>query len=167
MVLTPDGSAILTDAALGALLPTLDYGRARLWSTFGIALPASANPPRFDQRADVTQLAGVILQLAIGRRPSAADGARLPELVGSVMLSAGRGGIGLAAQFRGWLYRALQLPSRGLFVSAVDAEERLAQIRQSGQQEQVKAIRVLVHEVAGQARAAGTRDARSEQSRSA
>jgi hypothetical protein len=148
-VLRSDGTVVLTDAALADVFAGLDVGRKRLWSTFGLIMPAAAGQPHFDQRADVTQMAGVVLQLAIGRALSVADSLRLPELVASVMSNEGRAGLGPAAQFRGWLHRALQLPSRGVFASGDDAEQALARVL--GQMEHPpdhRSIRALVHKLA-------------------
>ena len=68
IVLAADGSAVLTDSVFGAALESLEWNREKLWREFHVALPASASLPRFDQRADVTQLGAVVLAIALGRR---------------------------------------------------------------------------------------------------
>ena len=59
---------MLTDAVFGPALEGLGRNREQLWREFGLALPASASLPRFDQRSDVTQVGAVVLAIAI-RRP--------------------------------------------------------------------------------------------------
>ena len=148
IVLTPDGDAVFTDAAFGAVLPDLEYSRERLWKTFGLAMPAAASLPRFDQRADVTQLAAVILAVAIRRHLTEADFPRaVPELLASVMAPAAPDALERASQFRAWLQRALQLPSRGVFSSALDAERSLTPLVGSSSRETRAAVSALVREL--------------------
>ena len=158
VVLTPDGTAMLTDAALASTLHGLEYSRERLWTTFGLVLPSAASLPRFDRRADVAQLAGVILALAIGRRMTDADYPQcMPELLASVMASAVRAKLELASQFRSWLRRALQLPARGVFASAVDAEGALVKLAGEPGRAGKVALGALVRDLAAPGAAAAPR----------
>jgi len=150
VMLMPDGSAMLTDAAFGSALDNLHCGRERLWESFGLALPWTTAPARFDQRTDLAQMAGVVLALALGR-PLARDDYphRLPELVASAMAGTGPSGLGLVSDLRGWLQRSLQLPSQGVFASAVDAERSLARFSiVPGRETSPSALRSLVHDLA-------------------
>jgi len=126
IVLAANGSAVLTDSVFGAALESLEWNREKLWREFHVALPASASLPRFDQRADVTQLGAVVLAIALGRRlrddeypRSAADLviAATPDLAAPG-----------ASALRMWLQQTLQLHPRSPFASAVDAERAFAQI---------------------------------------
>jgi hypothetical protein len=126
VVLAADGSAVLTDSVFGAALESLEWSRGKLWREFHVALPASASLPRFDQRADVTQLGAVVLAIALGRRlcddeypRSAADlvVAATPDLAAPG-----------ASALRMWLQHTLQLHPRSHFASAVDAERAFSQI---------------------------------------
>ena len=119
VVLARDG-VILTDGVFGAALESLQLNREQLWRQFGVALPASASLPRFDQRADVTQLGACVLAVAL-RRPLAAD--EYPRNVADLVLAATQDtGAPGATALRLWLQQALQLHPRATFASAVDAE---------------------------------------------
>jgi len=126
IVLAVDGSAVLTDCVFGAALESLQWNREKLWREFHVALPASASLPRFDQRADVTQLGAVALAIALGRRlrddeypRSAAD---LVIAATSDLAAPG------ASALRMWLQQTLQLHPRSPFASAVDAERAFSQL---------------------------------------
>jgi len=126
IVLAEDGSAGLTDGVFGAALESLEWNRERLWREFHVALPAAASLPRFDQRADVTQLGAVVLAVAL-RRPlrdheyprGAAD---LVIEATSDLKAPG------ASAFRMWLQQTLQLHPRSIFASAVEAERAFAEM---------------------------------------
>jgi len=148
VVLTSDGKALLTDAMLGPALASLELGRERLWKAFGLTMPSGAALPRFDQRADVTQAAGAILAMAVGRRMTDADFPRcVPELLASVMAPAEPARLEQASQFRAWLQRALQLPTRGVFSSGRDAEQALAGLVGNSSREGLAALRTLVEQL--------------------
>jgi hypothetical protein len=67
IVLGPEGSVVITDGVFGGALESLQWNREKLWREFHLALPAAASVPRFDQRADVTQLGAVVLAIALRR----------------------------------------------------------------------------------------------------
>jgi hypothetical protein len=86
--------------------------------------------PRFDQRADVTQIGAVALSLILGRRLHDDEApARLGDLVSSAWAVSARGGLEpLPAGLRAWLMCALQLDARNSFESAIDAQEELERV---------------------------------------
>jgi hypothetical protein len=124
MVLTAQGRVVLVDYALGLAVERLQYPRSRLWKDFRLAMPPTAGVPRLDQRADVAQVALVLLALLLGRpvafgefpeglRPLLqATVERLPD--GTVRP--------LSAPLKAWLERALPLESRKPFTTALDAQ---------------------------------------------
>lgn len=126
ILLTWDGEAVLTDGLFGSALEMLHKNREQLWREFGVALPASASLPRFDQRADVTQLGAVVLAIVM-RRSLRAD--EYPRGVGDLVLAAtpDEGGSHVSA-LRMWLQQALQLHPRAVFGSAVGARLMFAEV---------------------------------------
>ena len=126
VVLAADGSAVLTDGVFGGALESLQWNREKLWREFHLALPAAASVPRFDQRADVTQLGAVILAVAL-RRPLRSD--EYPRPAADLVVEATRDTTspGMSA-LRMWLQQALQLHPRATFASAVEAERGFAEI---------------------------------------
>ena len=84
LVVTPDAQLVVVEYVLGAALEQLRFPRERYWSELRIALPHSASVPRFNQRADVTQIGVVVLSLILGR-PMRDDGypARIADVVAS------------------------------------------------------------------------------------
>ncbi len=71
VILRRGGGVALSGAAFADALQSLQFNRERLWRAFGLALPPSASLPRFDQRADVTQLGALVIAILL-RRPRAA-----------------------------------------------------------------------------------------------
>src|SRR6185295_16309273 len=111
IVITSDGRMVITDHVFGAALEQLRYPRERYWSELRVALPASSGLPRFDQRADVTQIGVVGLALILGR-PLREDEfpARVADVVASTWAVSPRGGFEpLPPGLRGWLGRTLQI----------------------------------------------------------
>jgi hypothetical protein len=126
IVLAADSNVKLTDGVFGPALESLQWNREKLWREFHVALPAAASLPRFDQRADVTQLGAVVLAIALRRR------LRDDEYPGSVAdlivaATADTRSPSMSA-LRMWLQEALQLHPRSMFASAVDAERAFAEI---------------------------------------
>lgn len=122
VLLQADGSVLLTGAVFGDALQALQKNREQLWREFGVALPPSASLPRFDHRSDVTQLGAVVLAILMRRALTADEYPRaVTELVNMATerLSIGHKS---STALRLWLQQALQLQSRALFPSAVDAE---------------------------------------------
>jgi hypothetical protein len=126
IVVRPDASVVLTDGVFGGALESLEWNRERLWREFNVALPASANLPRFDHRADVTQLGACVLAIAL-RRPLRAD--EYPGAVADLVLDATQDAAAPGATaLRLWLQQALHLHPRGTFPSALEAERAFAEI---------------------------------------
>jgi hypothetical protein len=120
ILLAWDGTAVLTDAVFGPALEMLQRNREQLWREFGVALPASASLPRFDQRADVTQLGAVVLAILL-QRPLRGD--EYPRGVGDlVMMATPDEGAPYMSALRLWLQQALQLHPRVVYGSAVGAQ---------------------------------------------
>jgi hypothetical protein len=122
VLLRTDGTVLLTGAVFGDALQALQKNREQLWREFGIALPPSASLPRFDHRSDVTQLGALVLAILL-RRALTAD--EYPRAVHDLVHTAtDRLSIGSKSSIalRLWLQQTLQLQSRALFSSAVDAE---------------------------------------------
>lgn len=127
IVVTPNARAIIVEHVLGAALGQLLASRERYWKELRIAMPPRAGSPRFDRRADVTQLGAVSLALILGR-PLGEDDypARIAEIVERVGAVSASGGLEpLPSSVRAWLARALQLDPRNSFSSAVEARTEL------------------------------------------
>jgi hypothetical protein len=121
IVVRADGSVVLTGAVFGDALQALQFNREQLWRIFGVALPPSASLPRFDQRADVTQLGAVVLAMLLRRTLTAAEyPKRAIDLVDDATA-----GLAVSPRCRSalrlWLQQTLQLQAKALFASAADA----------------------------------------------
>jgi hypothetical protein len=125
IVLASDGSAVLTDSVFGAALESLEWNRERLWREFRVALPAAASLPRFDQRADVTQLGAVVLAIAL-RRPLRDD--EYPRSTIDLVIEATSAAAPGMSALRMWLQQTLQLHARSAYPSAVEAERAFTEI---------------------------------------
>ena len=130
VVVTPNARLVITEYVLGPALEQLRYSQERYWKDLRIALPRSAGLPRFDQRADVTQIGVIALSLVLGRLlrddeyPS-----RIGDVVASAWAVSPKGGFEpLPPGIRGWLGRALQLDVRNSFASAIEAGAELEQV---------------------------------------
>ncbi len=130
IVITRTGKAVLTDPVFGPALETLELNREQLWREFRIAMPSSATLPRFDQRADVTQLGATVLALTMGRSLRQDEYPRaINEVVIAATLAARPGETGTSTSaLRMWLQQALHLHPRAVFASAVDAEKGYAEV---------------------------------------
>lgn len=144
--LAHDGGVSFTGTDLAGRIEPLQRNREQLWREFGLAFPPAASLPRFDRRADVTQLAAVALALTL-RRPLELD--EYPRDVPGLVIaatSADSGDPRLRSALRMWLMQALQLHSRANFSSADDAERAFAGIpvpppaRRAG----LRALRALI-----------------------
>ena len=126
IVLAANGSAVLTDSVFGPALESLEWNREKLWREFHLALPAAASLPRFDQRADVTQLGAVVLAIALRRRLRDDEYPRsTTDLV--IQATSDAAAPGMSA-LRMWLQQTLQLHPRSAYPSAVEAERGFADI---------------------------------------
>jgi hypothetical protein len=126
IVVHRDVTTTLPGAIFAEALQALERNREVLWREFGLALPASASLPRFDQRGDVTQLGTVVLAIAVRRGLRRDEYPRgTTDLVNSVALS---DDLTKDARVRQWLHDTLQLQGRVVFSSAVDAAAALSDI---------------------------------------
>jgi hypothetical protein len=130
LIVTPGARLIVVEHVMGSALEQLRFSQERYWRELRIAVPRSAGLPRFDHRADVTQLGAVALSLILGRRLQDDEGpSRLGDLVSSAWAVSARGGLEpLPAGLRAWLMCALQLDARNSFESAVDAQDGLERV---------------------------------------
>ncbi len=120
VVLSREGIAVLTDGVFGPVVEVLQRNREEVWREFGLALPASASLPRFDQRADVTQLGACVLAILL-RRPLKSD--EYPRNIAELIQAATPETLPHASGLRMWLQQAMQLLSRAMFGNAVEAQK--------------------------------------------
>jgi hypothetical protein len=127
VIITPNARAVIVEHVLGAALGQLLFSRENYWKDLRIAMPPRAGSPRFDRRADVTQLGAISLALILGRPLGDEDyPARIAEIVERVGAVSATGGLEpLPAGVRSWLARALQLDPRNSFSSAIEARTEL------------------------------------------
>ena len=130
IVVTPSARIVVVEYVLGAALEQLRFSRDRYWRELRIPLPSSPGLPRFDHRADVTQIGVVALSLVLGRMLRDDEYiANLPDVLASAWAISPKGGLEpLPSALRGWLSRALQLDPRQSFASAVEAKAELEKI---------------------------------------
>jgi hypothetical protein len=136
VLLRSDGRVMLTGAVFADALRALQCHRDQLWRTFSLALPFSAGLPRFDLRGDVTQLGAVVLAILMRRQLNAYE---YPNGVAELAAStAARYDCG--APLRAWLLQTLQLNTKALFSSAVDAGQAYGTIvhQVSGAREELR-----------------------------
>jgi len=134
LVVTPNARLVIVEYVLGGALEQLHYSQERYWHQLRIPLPRAAGLPRFDQRADVTQIGVVALSLILGR-PLRDDEypSRIGDVVASTWAVSARGGFEpLPPGLRAWLGRALQLDARNAFESAIDAQVELDKVLGEG-----------------------------------
>ena len=128
VVFQRDGSVVLTDSVFGDALQSLELNREELWRRFSLAMPAAAAAPRFDRRADVTQLGSIVLAILMRRTLLAHE---YPRSVGDLVMTASAdSGTAPAGtpRMRMWLQQALQLQPRAVFTSASDAAQMFAEV---------------------------------------
>ena len=78
LIVTPNARLIVVEHALGSALEQLRFSQERYWRELRIAVPRSAGLPKFDHRADVTQLGAVALSLILGRQLHEEEGPARP-----------------------------------------------------------------------------------------
>jgi hypothetical protein len=124
IVIDADGNASLTDGIFGGALESLQRNREQLWREFRVAMPSSANLPRFDVRADVAQLGATVLSIFLGRLMNDDEYPRpVTDVINAATRDAAVGDPGsTASRARMWLHQALQLHPRENFANAGDAE---------------------------------------------
>lgn len=146
IILTPEARPVIADYVLGPALEQLRLSHDRYWSEFRIAVPPSAGPPRFDQRADVAQIGMTALALVLGRPLREDERLRtiVETLAAATQTRSGSDSEPLSPGVRSWLARALQVDPRRSFVDAIEAEsaldEALAADQLTGSPEDVQAF---------------------------
>src|SRR5687768_8212809 len=126
IILTPDARAIIVEHVYGSALEQLRFSHGRYWKELRIPLPLTGGLPRFDRRADVTQIGALALALILGR-PLGDDEypARIADIVEGVRAISATGLEVLPAGIRSWLSRTLQLDARRSFLTAIEAHTEL------------------------------------------
>ena len=127
IVITPDNAMIVTDYVLGTALEQLRFSPERHWKELRIALPQSIGHPRFDQRADLVQVAAVALALILGRPlRDNEDPSVSPGLLADARAHSTSGDLSpLPAALKTWLSRMLQLVPQRSFTSCREAQAEL------------------------------------------
>src|SRR5689334_19188567 len=130
ILFTPAGQLVLLDSIYAAALERLQFTRQRLWAEFGIAVPPSAGPVRFDVAADVTQAAIVASSLIVGRPLTNGDYPNgLTALRAEILdVAAIRGSSAFASGVQKFFDRALPVAGRKVYASADDAILDLRQL---------------------------------------
>jgi len=150
VVLMRDGSTMFTGAVFGDAIQALQRNREHIWREFGLALPAAASIPRFDQRGDVTQLSALVL--AIGQRRSLRRD-EFPRSMGDMVATTSAALTPDAnAGLRTWLRDGLQLHGRVVFNSAVDAARAFNRCLPSGCGDEAGALalRIAIRQLCGE-----------------
>jgi len=126
IILTPDARAVIVEHVYGSALEQLRFSHERYWRELRIPLPLTGGLPRFDRRADVTQIGALALALILGR-PLGDDEypARIADIVEGVRAISATGLEVLPAGIRSWLSRTLQLDPRRSFLTAIEAHTEL------------------------------------------
>jgi hypothetical protein len=130
IALTSTGKIVLLDGLFGQALDRLQINRRRLWTEFGLAMPAVAGPSRFDRAADISQASLAAMMIVLGRPflendyPDA-----LPDSITEVIeIAQIRGSVRFASDLHKFLHRALPLPARRTHASAEEAATEVRQI---------------------------------------
>lgn len=120
LFVTPRGRLFIVEYVLGAALEQLKYSRERYWKELRVALPMDVGLPRFDERADLTQVGVVALSLILARPLRDDEYPRqIEDLVAQESLPSG---------LREWLRRTLQLDVRNSFRSVGEAQAAFDQL---------------------------------------
>jgi len=149
VVLMRDGATTFTGAVFGDAIQALQRSREQVWREFGLALPASASVPRFDQRGDVTQLGALVLAIAL-RRSLRRD--EFPRGVGDLVMTASIAStLDANSTLRMWLQDGLQLHGRVVFDSAVDAARAFERVlpEDCGDGAEALALRTAILQLCG------------------
>ena len=150
LLLRADGGVSVTGVLLGDAVEQLQRNREQLWREFALALPPAASLPRFDRRADLTQLGSVLLALLM-RRPLRA--AEYPRAVPDLIMGA-TAGLACGSALRMWLHHVLQIHPKAAYSSAGDAAAALSTVLASvnGRRANVQAIRAAAQSFRAPAR---------------
>src|SRR5262245_37596648 len=130
IIITPNARIVVVEYVLGAALEQLRFSRERYWRELRIALPSAPGLPRFDHRADVTQVGVVALSLILGRMLKEAEYiSDIGDVLASARVIAPKGGTEqLPSGLRNWLARAMQLDPRRSFASVPEARTELDKV---------------------------------------
>jgi hypothetical protein len=130
MIVTPNARIVIVEYVLGAALEQLHYSQERYWKELRIALPSSTGLPRFDHRADVTQIGVVALSMILGRLLHEDEyPARVVDVLAGAWAISSKGELEpLPPRLRQWVARALQLEPHHSFSSALDARDELDRV---------------------------------------
>ncbi|HEX8029216.1 MAG TPA: PEGA domain-containing protein, partial [Vicinamibacterales bacterium] len=123
LIVTPQARLVIAEHAFGPALEKLNLDRETRWRSLRVAIPASPEGPRVNQRTDAHGIGMVALSLLLGRvlTPDEYPG-KITALVEG--LSEYRDGQSspLSASFAAWLKRALQIEERTGFKSPSEAQ---------------------------------------------
>lgn len=152
VVLCREGGVLLTGALFGDALEALQRNREQLWREFGLALPPSASLPRFDQRADVTQLGALVLAILMRRTLTAAEYPRgIADLVTTATANVADSGT-CSSGLRMWLQQTLQLHPKATLGSAADAARAFTDAtgEVSGRRAGAQALQLVIRQLCGE-----------------
>ncbi len=118
-----NGAIVLVDGIFAEALESLGWGRERLWRELHVPMPTAASLPRFDPRADLTQVAVITLELLLGRPLTANE---YPQAVIDLITETTPGAASLppdrvASGLRMWLQCAIPTHPRAAFTSVTEA----------------------------------------------
>jgi serine/threonine protein kinase len=157
IIVTPNARVVIAEYVLGAALEQLRFSRERYWKELRVPLPPSSALPRFDHRADVTQIGAVALALVLGRLLREDE---YPNGAGDVLalasaISAKGEHQPLPSSIRTWIGRALQLDPKHSFATALEARDALDRVL-SGDEDEDPAEAVAMSGPVSSATAAAT-----------
>jgi hypothetical protein len=147
VLVTREGSTIFTGAVFGDAVQALKRNREELWHEFGLALPASAAVPKFDQRSDVAQLGALVL--AIGQRRWLARH-EFPNSIRDLVMATSIGSNArTTSRLRTWLEDTLQLHGRVVFDSCLDAARKFERVlpKDCGDEASALALRTAIQQL--------------------
>ena len=145
IIVTPNARIVIAEYVLGAALEQLRFSRERYWKELRVPLPPSSALPRFDHRADVTQIGAVALALVIGRLLREDE---YPNGAGDVLalasaISAKGEHQPLPTSIRTWIGRALQLDPKHSFATSLEARDALDRVLSGEEDEDATTTSVI------------------------
>jgi hypothetical protein len=137
IIVTPNARIVIVEYVLGAALEQLHFSQERYWKELRIALPPSTGLPRFDHRADVTQVGLVALSMILGRLLHEDEyPSRVADVLAGAWAISSKGELEpLPPRLRQWIGRALQLEPHHSFATALEARDELDRVL-SGEDEE-------------------------------
>jgi hypothetical protein len=137
-----DATTVFSGAVFGDAIQTLTWSRERVWQEFGLALPAAAGSPRFDQRADVSALGALVLAIAVRRSLRREE---VPRRLGVLAAGVAMAPTAQAnSRLRTWLQDTLQIHGRVVFDSAVEAARKFSRVLPRSDEARVLALRTAI-----------------------